>query len=280
MSDVVELTKTFDVDGFTLAWDEWGSGDGSPLVLIHGFSGSAHDFALHIPALAEGRRVLAIDHRGHGRSSNSLDEATYTVDHILDDVIDWLSHTVDGPIDLLGHSMGGRVALRFALARRDLVHSMILMDTTAWQFGIEDPAVAKMITGYFSSMTVDTPMGNIPESPETPLIAAATPADWQTRKDELSQAFDPMACKALGLALFDNRLQPVDHLLGDIDAPVTVIAGEHDHPFVDHAQPLADGVADGQCVIIDGAHHSPQLTHQAEWLAAVESHLARVSAGR
>ncbi len=272
-----ELTKRFDVEGFSLAWDEWGSGDGPPLVLIHGFSGSAHDFALHIPALAEHRRVLAIDHRGHGRSSKSLDDATYTVDHIVDDVIDWLTHVVDGPVDMLGHSMGGRVALRFALARRDLVHSLILMDTTAWQFGIDDPEVSAMITGYFSSITVDTPMGAAPPTPEDPLIEAATPAEWQARKAELSAAFDPMACRALGLALFGDHLQPVDHLLGDIDAPVTVIAGEHDHPYVDHAHALADGVVDGEPVIIGGAYHSPQLTHQHEWRTAVEAHLARVA---
>ncbi len=276
-STTTELTKTFEVDGFTLAWDEWGNGDGPPLVLLHGFSGSTHDFALHIPGLAEHRRVLAIDHRGHGRSTNSLDEATYTVDHILDDVIDWLAHTVDGPVDLLGHSMGGRVALGFALARRDLLHSLILMDTTAWRFGIDDPALSEMIVGYFASITADTPMNEGPTTGETPLIDSATPADWQARKAELSAAFDPMACRALGLALFNNEIQPVDHLLGDIDAPVTVIAGEHDDPYVHHAHAMADGVVNGRCVIIDGAYHSPQLTHQNEWRAAVDAHLAWVS---
>ena len=271
-----ELTRTFDVDGFSLAWDEWGSGDGPPLVLIHGFSGSAHDFDLHIDALAADRRVLAIDHRGHGRSTNSLDEATYTIDHILDDVIAWLAASVDGPVDLLGHSMGGRVALRFALSCREMLHSMILMDTTAWSFAVDDPEVLEMITGYFSSLGPDSTMGQPPESPETSLIAAATPRDWQLRKSALSAAFDPMAAKALGLALFGDTLQPVDHLLGDIDAPVTVIAGEHDHPYVDHAPALAEGVVRGELSVIEGAYHSPQLTHPAQWLAAVRSHLERV----
>jgi pimeloyl-ACP methyl ester carboxylesterase len=271
-----ELTRTFEVDGFSLAWDEWGSGSGPPLVLIHGFSGSAHDFALQIDALAHDRRVLAIDHRGHGRSTKSFDAATYTVDHILDDVIAWLTTTVDGPVDLLGHSMGGRVALRFALAGRELLRSMILMDTTAWSFSFADPAMAELATAYFGSLTPESTMGQPPETAETPLIAAATPADWQTRKAELSEAFDPMAAKALGLALFGDGLQPVDHLLGDIDAPVTVIAGEHDHPFVDHAPDLAAGVVNGEFVVIEGAYHSPQLTHPAAWLAAVSSHLARV----
>lgn len=277
MSDDVELTRTFAVEGFTLAWDEWGSGDGPPLVLLHGFSGSAHDFAAHIPALAADRRVLAIDHRGHGRSSKSLDEATYTVDHIVDDVIDWLTHTVDGPVDLLGHSMGGRVALRVALARRDLLRSLILMDTTAWRFGVDDPDTAAMISGFFASITADTPIGAAPDTPETALIDAATTPEWQARKAELAAAFDPMACRALGLALFDDRLQPVGHLLGDIDLPVTVVVGEHDHPYVEHAPRLAAGVGDGTLAVIAGAYHSPQLTHPDDWRTAILDHLARVS---
>lgn len=270
-----ELTRTFEVDGFSLAWDEWGTGD-IPLVLIHGFSGSAHDFDLHIDALSAGRRVLAIDHRGHGRSTNSGDEATYTIDHIVDDVIDWLAHTVDGPIDLLGHSMGGRVALHFALARRDLLRSLILMDTTAWDFAPDDPDMQAMVSGFFSSIGPETIMGEMPEGPETPLIAAAVPGEWQARKEELNTAFDPMACRALGLALFSSELEQIGHQLGDIDAPVTVIAGEHDHPFVDHAPALADAVGDGSLQIVEGAYHSPQLTHQAQWLAAVQGHLAAV----
>ena len=273
---ITELTKRFDVPGFTLAWDAWGEGTGPPLVLIHGFSGSAHDFALQIPALAEHRRVLAIDHRGHGLSSNSLDESTYTIDHIVDDVIDWLDHTaIAGPFDILGHSMGGRVAMRIALARRDLINSLILMDTTAWDFGPDNPEIRELVVGFFESITSETPMGNPPPSPEDPLIAAGTTTEWQDLKAARSAAVDPMALRALGLALFANDLLPVDDRLGDIDAPVTVIAGEHDHPFVDHAPALAEAVVHGECSIINGAYHSPQLTHPSEWVASVEAHLAR-----
>ena len=274
---ITDLTRRFEVAGFSLAWDEWGSGDGPPLVLLHGFSGSTHDFALQIGHLAKERRVLAIDHRGHGRSTNSGDEATYTVDHMVDDVIDWIDHAVDhGPVDLLGHSMGGRVALRVALARRDLLRSLILMDTTAWAFGVDDPALAELAVDYFSSLGPDSVLPPAPPGPEDPLIESATTAEWRATKAAMHSAFDPMACRALGLALFGDRLDPVDHLLGDIDLPVTVIAGEHDHPYVDQAQGLAAAVADGRPVIIPGAHHSPQLTHPDEWRAAVTAHLERL----
>ncbi len=276
---ITDLTQRFEVPGFSLAWDSWGVAGGPPLVLIHGFSGSTHDFAMHIPALSEQRRVLAIDHRGHGLSSNSLDEATYTVDHIVDDVIDWLDHVdIEGPFDVLGHSMGGRVAMRLALTRRDLVNSLIFMDTTAWDFGTDNPELRELIVGFFESITPETPMGDPPPGPEDPLIAAGTTAAWQQLKSTRSASVDPMALRGLGLALFNNRLLPVHDSLGDIDAPVTVIAGEHDQPFVDHAEALADAVAHGACAIIDGAYHSPQLTHPGEWLAAVEAHLAHAAA--
>lgn len=274
---ITDLTRRFEVAGFSLAWDEWGRGPGPPLVLLHGFSGSSHDFALQIEPLARDRRVLAIDHRGHGRSSNSHDEATYTIDHMVDDVIDWIDHAVDhGPVDLLGHSMGGRVALCVALARRDLLRSLILMDTTAWAFGSDDPELTGPVVDYFSSLGPDSTLAPDPPHPEDDLIEAATSAAFRSVKDDMRTAFDPMAAKALGTAVFGNHLQPVDHLLGDIDMPVTVIVGEHDHPYVDHAPDLAAGVVHGECVVIAGAHHSPQLTHPEEWRAAVLGHLARV----
>ncbi len=264
----LELHRRSSVGGFEFAWDEWGKGDGAPLVLLHGFGGSAHDFATQIPSLAADRRVLAIDLRGHGRSSKSGDEAAYTIDHIIDDLAAWLPTVVDEPVHLLGHSMGGRVAIRFEFIRRDLIRSLVLANTTAWNFEIADPVAHEVTMGFLRSIDRDTPMGS-PPTDETPLIAAAVPPDLLARRREINDSFDPMACKALGLALFDNGLQPVGHLLGDIDAPVLVIAGEQDHPYVDHARDLAAAVSSGSLVTITGAHHSPQLTHPDEWRAAV-----------
>jgi len=58
-----------------------------------------------------------------------------------------------------------------------------------------------------------------------------------------------------------------------------VVVGQHDHPLVDQAPELAAGVADGRLSVIEGAYHSPQLTHGAPWLAAVEAHLAWAAPG-
>ncbi|MGZ0218184.1 MAG: alpha/beta fold hydrolase, partial [Acidimicrobiales bacterium] len=81
----LDLHQRFSVGAFDLAWDEWGSGPGAPLVILHGFGGSAQDFAGQIEGLAANRRVLAIELRGHGRSSKSNEVESYTIDHIVDD---------------------------------------------------------------------------------------------------------------------------------------------------------------------------------------------------
>ena len=275
-----ELTQQFEVPGFSLRWDVWGDAPGPPLVLLHGYTGSVHDFAMHIPALAANRRVFAIEHRGHGRSSGSGDPSTYTVDHIVDDTLAWVHDVVapdDQPFDLLGHSMGGRVAMRFALARRDLLRSLILMDTTAWAFGDEDEEWRNAAVGFLRAIEPDQVPPRAPRSAEDDLIDATVPQAWTDAKWTIRDQMDPMAQQALGIQLFENSLDRVDHQLGDIPCPTTVIAGELDEPYVSDGPRLAAAIPGAEFVCIEVAYHSPQLTHGAEWLAAVEAHLMRLS---
>lgn len=275
---ITDLTRRFTVDGIELAWDRWDHAVGGvPLVLCHGFSGSSHDFALHIEPLAAQRPVITVDHRGHGRSPNLGDTARYSIDRIAADLIALVEHEVGGPVDLLGHSMGGAVSLRVTLQRPDLVRSLILMDTSGWSFRPLDEDVAALMSAF---MATYDPAGGLPDyrdpnNPEEPLITAATPSAWQAVKDEMAAAFDPYAFTALGRELFDPVAASVRDRLGEIACPTTVIVGEHDHPFVDQAEELAESVQDGMLIVIPGAYHSPQLTHPADWAGAVQQHLAR-----
>lgn len=276
--DTTDLTRRYPVPGFTLAWDSWGDGPGPPLVLVHGYTGSAHDFALHVETLARDRRVFALDHRGHGRSSHSGREESYTVDHLVDDLVAWLSDEVvpeGGPVDLLGHSMGGRVAIRLALTRRDLLRSLVLMDTTAWAFGDDRADFRRAATAFLSGIEAGQTPPRTPPGPEEEMVAATVPRAWIERKWQLRDGMDPMAQRALGFQLFDDRLEPVDHRLGDIECPTTVVVGALDEPYASHAPRLAAAIPDATLVVIDGAHHSPQLTHPQQWLDAVRGHLGR-----
>lgn len=266
-----ELTRRFSVDGAELAWDAWGDAPGPTLALCHGFSGSAHDFAMHVDSLAARQRVIALDHRGHGRSSKANAVGSYSLDRLTADLIELLVAHGDGPVDLLGHSMGGQVAIRAALSRPDLVNSLVLMDTSAWSFVPDDEAQAGAIRAFIEAFD---PSGGLPDlrslgGPEDDLIAQRTPLSWQARRDELAAAFDPFAMKALGAELFDPKRISVRHRLHELACPVTVIVGSLDHPLVDQAHALIGEIPHARLEIIEGAYHSPQLTQPTEWRQAL-----------
>ena len=272
---ITSLGRTFAVDGVELAWDRFGGAGGVPLLLCHGFSGSSHDFAMHVEPLSARRDVVVLDHRGHGASTNLGAADRYSIQRLASDLIELIDAEVGGPVDLLGHSMGGAVSIEVTVARPDLVRSLMLMDTSGWSFRPDDPSMAALMEGFIGGYD---PTGGLPDltamdGPETALIAATMPDDWQRLKEQRSASFDPWAMKALGTELFTSVAER--GRLAAIGCPVTVIVGEHDHPFVGQATELAAAVVDGTVVVVEGAYHSPQLTHADQWSAAVEAHLAR-----
>ena len=285
MAPTTAAAATFHVNGVDLAWSERGSSpEGTAtLVLCHGFTGSSLDFALQADALATDRRVVTLDQRGHGASTRTGRLDGYTIEQLTADLGSFIEAIGAGPVDLLGHSMGGRVVMGVAVGRPDLVRSLILMDTTAWSFVPPDDGVRELVHGWMASFD---PTRGMPATlnfggPEDDLIEASTPQQWQKEKEACFAGMDAYAVKGLGTALLgpgagDERSPCVD--LGSIACPTTVVVGEHDHPLVDQAPELAGAVADGRLTVIPGAYHSPQLTHAAEWRAAIEGHLTWASA--
>jgi len=273
-------SQSLHVNGVDLAWSARGRTlEGTPaFVLVHGFTGSSHDFALEVDALATQRRVVTLDQRGHGHSSKAGALDGYTIEQLVADLAGFLEAVGDGPVDLLGHSMGGRVALGLVLSRPDLVRSLILMDTSAWSFMPPDEALRTMVSTYITDFD---PSQGMPTTlsfggPEDVLIEAAVPAAWQKEKEAIFAGMDAYAVKAFGMALMADVADGETSLRADLPSvtcPTTVIVGEHDHPLVDQAPDLASEVADGRLSVIEGAYHSPQLTHPDLWRAAVEEHL-------
>lgn len=89
-------------DGTELAVIE--AGEGRPLLMLPGWSQTAEGFAAQIEAFAAGRRVIALDHRGHGTSAKP--DHGYSVHRLAKDLHDVITALgLDRP-DALGHSMG------------------------------------------------------------------------------------------------------------------------------------------------------------------------------
>jgi long-chain acyl-CoA synthetase len=96
------------------------------LVLLHGFGGRARQWRYQIEAFAERNRVLALDLRGHGRSSAL--SRHYDMTTLLRDLTRLLDvRGVNEPFVLVGHSFGGAIATEFALQCPERVRKLILI---------------------------------------------------------------------------------------------------------------------------------------------------------
>ena len=92
-------------DGTRIAY--WSSGEGPPLVLVHGATSDHTTFRFVTPLLVEQFTLVAVDRRGRGESG---DAAEYALERELDDLARVVD-SLDGPVDVFGHSFGASVAL-------------------------------------------------------------------------------------------------------------------------------------------------------------------------
>ena len=119
---------TFSSDGLTLAYFD--EGQGEPIVLVHGFASSIATNWIGpswtTTLIGAGRRVIAIDNRGHGASEKPTDPERYRSPLMADDVAALLDHLDIERADLMGYSMGARISAFFALAHPRRARSLIL----------------------------------------------------------------------------------------------------------------------------------------------------------
>jgi pimeloyl-ACP methyl ester carboxylesterase len=123
----------FDHDGVSIAYIDVApttENRGEPIVLIHGFA-STHAVnwlnTLWVKTLTHaGRRVIALDNRGHGESTKLYNAIDYATERMAGDVAALMDHLGVSSADIMGYSMGARIAAFLALGRPDLVRSVVL----------------------------------------------------------------------------------------------------------------------------------------------------------
>lgn len=120
--------QSFLSNGHSIAFlDE---GEGPPILLIHGFGSSAKVNWVNpgwVDTLVKaGRRVIALDNRGHGHSDKPHDVGAYRVAALAEDARNLLRHLGIARADVMGYSMGARISTFLALAHPEMVKSLIL----------------------------------------------------------------------------------------------------------------------------------------------------------
>lgn len=206
------------VNGLRMYYELHGdAGNGiTPLLLLHGgLFDIEQQFGKLIPGLSAGRRVIAADFQGHGRT-NDIDRPLRTAD-LASDVVGLLGHLGIGKVDVFGFSVGGAVALHLAVRHPELVRKLIVSSVAfrpEGDRGGNSEAVAEMTV----DMIAGTPM-------EQRYLAVSPHPD----REHLQGLLDKLAHYGEGEAGWS------DDEIRDIAAPTLITVGDCDMVRLDHA---------------------------------------------
>ena len=103
------------------------TGEGDPLLLIHGLGSSTRDWEEQVPVLSQKYKVITIDLRGHGQTDKP--KGPYSMRMFAEDIAELLKNLGINSIHILGISLGGSVAFQLTVDYPDLVKSLIVVNT-------------------------------------------------------------------------------------------------------------------------------------------------------
>lgn len=197
------------------------TGDGEPLVLLHGNGEDGTYFAHQIAHFSQRFRVLALDTRGHGKSPRG--EAPFTIRQFARDLLAFLDARGIERAHLLGFSDGGNIALVFALAHPERVGKLVLNGANLNTRGVKRSVQVPIELGY-----------------------------------RMARLFAGLSAKALanaemlGLMVNDPNVAPEE--LAALTAPTLVIAGENDMIREDHTRLIAERIPNARLAFVPGDH--------------------------
>ncbi|SHO60365.1 Pimeloyl-ACP methyl ester carboxylesterase [Pseudoxanthobacter soli DSM 19599] len=201
---------TFQSDGLTIAYSD--EGEGEPILLIHGFASSRdvnwRNTGWIDTLVRSGRRVIAVDNRGHGESDKPHDAARYRVALMAEDARRLLDHLGLPRADVMGYSMGARISAFLALAHGERVRSVV-----------------------FGGLGMGLVDGTGPWEPIVEALEAPSAADIQHKTGLMFRRFAEQTggdLAALAACMRASREPLTAEQVGHITAPALVAVGTRD----------------------------------------------------
>lgn len=237
-------------------------GAGPPLLLLHGFTGSAATLTpLSIP-LATDFRVLTVDLPGHGFSDAPAEVGAFKMENVVLALAELLDRFDIVSTRLFGYSMGGRTALAFNAIFPDRVEALAVLGATP---GIEaeqerqsrrdaDEELARFIVSRGLEAFVERWMDN-------PLFASQKrlgPAFLEASRSQ-RMSNNPHALAACLRGMGTGVQKPFYQELEGVRTPILLLAGALDGKFRDIALKLVPRLQNAETVFIEDAGHAAHL---------------------
>ncbi len=241
------------------------SGEGSPLLLIHGFGTSTNTWRKILPHLARRHRVIALDLKGFGQSDKPLDRRYSAFDQ-ANLLIDFIKRRNLHDLTIVGHSFGGAVALALTLELNDTepnrVQRLVLIDSPAYRQDLP------ILFRYLRTPLV-ADLGVLVTPPEvqakTALMAAYAEQSPIERQDVLAYArplYEPGGRHALlqtaaqilpaELAMLEARYETIRQ------STLLIWCRSDDFVPLWVGQRLNNDLPNSRLKVVDGCGHAPQ----------------------
>lgn len=246
-------------------------GSGPGILLLHGLTGRAANWAESARWLSAYGRVVGYDARGHGYSDKP--DGPYDRDAYVGDAAAVIEAVDLAPALVIGHSMGGLTAWQLAGRRPELVRGVVIGDMSAvtrpdgveaWSKWMADwpvpfPTLAD-VRAYFGAEHAG-------EGDSFVEVMAGGPDGWRP----LAQVDHVLA----SLAHWQGR----DHRqeLSAVRCPALVVTGAQSDQPIDGQQEMAELLPDGRWALVPDAGHVLHYDNPAGWRAAVEPFVAELS---
>ena len=244
--------------GFSLNVERMGSGP--PLVLLHGFTGSAMSWGPLAEMLAARFTLLAVDILGHGQSSKPDSPDRYAIGLAARDAVAAMAAFGFRRSSWLGYSMGGRLALYVAATIPAAVDRLVLIGASPGLAGSGERAARRASD---EALADRIEAGGVPafvdEWEALPLFASQSrlPEGMRRAIRRGRLANDPRGLANSLRGMGTGAQPPLHDKLGDIEAPSLLLTGALDEKFAAIAEEMAVAMPDAR------AHRVPDAGHAA-----------------
>ncbi|MFB3052562.1 MAG: 2-succinyl-6-hydroxy-2,4-cyclohexadiene-1-carboxylate synthase [Dehalococcoidia bacterium] len=254
------------------------SGEGPPLLLLHGFSGSAATWTPHLEAW-QGFTAIAVELLGHGASDCPADRRRYRMERCLGDLVallDRLPASGGRRMAVLGYSMGGRVALRLALLAPERLWALVLESASP---GIEDASERAARARSDADLADDIERDGLEAFVERwqalPLFASLARLPVAVRDELRRQRLqnDPRGLVGSLRGLGAGQQEPVLARMAEIRIPVLLLTGALDDKYCALARRMAAALPRARTESVPDSGHAVHLERPQAFAGAVRGFL-------